>query len=116
MKGKWKQDILSLMTFVLCSKDSLGQTKGMSNVQVSIGVGIGKGDNELFLLVIVLVVSVGVVSCCKCIRFKGFTLVPLRLDCNFISSKGIALWQFQRSSRRLQANPRRVYRVAATLY
>jgi hypothetical protein len=77
MKGKGKQDILSLMTFVLRPKDCLGQRKSMTNVQVAVAVGIGKGHHEGLLAL-------------DGSRFKGIHLFPLLLDGDFIGAQTIA--------------------------
>jgi hypothetical protein len=78
VKCKRKQDILALVTFKLRTKDSLGQGKGMANVQHAIRVGIGKGNNEF-------VPFVG-----RAVGFKGSLLFPQSLHLNFVGSQRIA--------------------------
>jgi len=77
MKGKGKQDILALMTFILSSKDCLGERKSMSNMQMSIGIGIGKGHHKAFL---------GWIG----VGFKGMRLFPQFLHLSFITTQRIA--------------------------
>ena len=76
MECKWKEDILSLMAFKLCSKDGLGERKGVSNVQHSVGIGIRKGDNEFF--------TIG-----GSVSLKGLLAFPHGLYLNFIESQGV---------------------------
>ena len=79
VKGKRKQYVLSLMAFILCSKDRLCQTKGMADVQMAIGIGVREGDNEFL------------VSGSGRIWFKRLFLLPHFLYGNLIRTKCIAL-------------------------
>jgi L-cystine uptake protein TcyP (sodium:dicarboxylate symporter family) len=79
MKGKWEQYILSQMAFILSAEDSLGQTKCMTNVQVTVRVGVRKGNDEFLS-------SFG-----GSIGFKGLALFPLLLYGNFVRTQGVTL-------------------------
>jgi hypothetical protein len=78
VKGKRKQNVLALVTFKLRTKDSLGQGKGMANVQHAVRVGVRKGNNEF----------VRVVG--RAVSFKGSLLLPQGLHLNFVGSQRIA--------------------------
>lgn len=76
MKGKWKEDILSLMTLKLSSKYGFGQRKGVTNVQVSIGVRIGKSHQK------------GLLGRIR-IRLEGVRVGPHFLYFDFIGTESI---------------------------
>jgi len=78
MKGKGKQDILSLMTFILSTKDCLCERKGVSNVQVAIAVWVWKSYQKGLLT------SIGVR-----VGFKGLFGLPHFLYFNFVRTEGI---------------------------
>lgn len=79
MKGKGKQDILSLMSFILSTKDCLCKRKGVSNVQMAIAVRIRKCNEERL---VGSVIGVG---------FKRLFAFPHGLYFNLIGTKGITL-------------------------
>lgn len=92
MKSKRKQDILSLMTFKLSTKDCFSERECMSNVQVAIAVWIRKRDEKR--LFVIRWISVG---------FKGIFALPHGLHFHFICTKCIAfgstLWCVYRKGR-----------------
>ena len=73
MKGKREQDILSLVALELGTKHSLGQGKGVPNVQVAIGVRVWKCHHKGLCL------WIG-------ISFKGTLLLPHLLDLDFVGT------------------------------
>mmetsp|Transcript_34262 Transcript_34262/g.83108 ORF Transcript_34262/g.83108 Transcript_34262/m.83108 type:complete len:207 (+) Transcript_34262:2810-3430(+) len=80
VKCKWKQDLLSLVTLILSSEDSLGQGKCVTNVQVTVGIRVWKGNHKGFLVLIV-----------GWIHFIGLLFFPKFLDGNFIGAQSITL-------------------------
>jgi hypothetical protein len=79
MKSKGKQNILAQMSFVLRSKNGLGETKGVSNVQHTIHVRIRKCDQERFLVGRVAIVAL-----------VDARLFPFRLNGAFVRAQGVA--------------------------
>jgi hypothetical protein len=79
MKSKGKQNILAQMSFVLRSKNGLGETKGVSNVQHTIHVRIRKCNQERFLVGTVAIVAL-----------VDARLFPFRLNGAFLRAQGVA--------------------------
>lgn len=67
------------MALILSAEDSLGQTEGMADVQVTVRIGVRKGDDEFLS------------SPFGGIGFKGPALVPLLLHGNFVRTQGVTL-------------------------
>mmetsp|Transcript_19660 Transcript_19660/g.44897 ORF Transcript_19660/g.44897 Transcript_19660/m.44897 type:complete len:689 (-) Transcript_19660:85-2151(-) len=83
VKGKREQDILSLVAFVLGPENSLGQRKGVSDVQMPVAVRVGEGYHKgLFFRTIVVVLR---------IPFEGTFGFPFLLDRNFVDTEGVSL-------------------------
>ena len=83
MKRKRKKRILPPIPLKLRPKNSLGQTKRMSQMQMSITVRIGKRSDEL----LVLFARGGVVGG---VAFECFFSFPEGLDLEFCGTEGVA--------------------------